>query len=70
MIPQNDYQYIAKPLTPGEVAKMYNVTTRTLKTWTDMHKEKIGKRAAKYFSTLQVIKIFECIGCPTAVVID
>ena len=67
---QSNSQYIMKPSTPGEIADLYDVTTKTLKTWTDKHRQKIGEKAGKYFSTLQVKTIFECLGPPTKIFSD
>jgi uncharacterized protein YjcR len=55
----------AKPLTPGELADMYGVSAKTLRTWLVKHEQKIGQRVAKYFTTRQVKMIYKCIGCPT-----
>ena len=53
-----------EPLTPGELASKYRVTTRTLQTWLEDHRHKIGERISKYFTVLQVKTIYECIGPP------
>ena len=64
---QNEQQLIIKALTPGELADLYEITTKTLKSMVDMHKEKIGKRGSKYFTSLQVKKIYDCLGVPKGV---
>ena len=61
---QNENHWIIKALTPGELAAKYEVTTKTLKTWLDPHREKIGKRFSKYFTPRQVYIIYNCIEPP------
>ncbi len=63
---QNENPPMIKALTPGELAVMYGVSTRTLQTWINMHAQFVGKRCSKYFTSLQVKKIYDCIGLPLA----
>ena len=53
-----------RPLTPGELADLYKVSKKTLRSWLLRHRELIGERVAKYYTTLQVRRIYECIGSP------
>ncbi len=54
-----------KPYTPGELARLYKVSTRTLQTWLKPHVDAIGKRISLYYTALQVKAIFERIGLPS-----
>lgn len=63
---QTENKTIVKPLTPGELALLYGVSIKTLKTWIDNHKAFIGSRVAKYFTSLQVRKIYQCLGTPSS----
>ncbi len=51
-------------LSPGELAKMYIVSLRTLRAWLKPHAAVIGTRTARTYTPLQVEKIFSCIGLP------
>jgi DNA-binding transcriptional MerR regulator len=53
-----------KPYSPGEIAQLYGVTTKTLRTWIQPHLKTIGPRIGRYFSVLQVRLIFEKLGTP------
>ena len=57
-------------MTPGELAALYNVSTKTLKGWTDRHRAFIGERIGKFFSTLQVKKMYTCLGPPKDIFTD
>jgi DNA-binding transcriptional MerR regulator len=52
------------PYTPGELAALYRVSTKTLRTWLEPHLTKLGKRKSKYYTSRQVKIIFECVGEP------
>jgi len=52
------------PHTPGELATMYKVSRKTLRTWLLPHKPKIGKRISMYYTAKQVRMIFEVLGEP------
>lgn len=54
----------AKPCTLKELAGWYGVSTKTLRTWLQPHKEAIGERISRYFTALQVKQIFERLGEP------
>ena len=60
----NKNNQLPKAQTPGELAAKYEVTTKTLKTWLDKHRDKIGERISKYYTPLQVQRIYDCIEPP------
>ena len=64
---QNKQQLIVKALTPGELADLYEITTKTLKSMVDKHIDKVGKRGSKYFTSLQVKKNYDYLGVPKGV---
>jgi uncharacterized protein YjcR len=47
-----------------ELADIYGVSTKTLRTWILRHQDAIGDRMGKYYTTLQVKIIFERLGEP------
>lgn len=53
-----------KPYTITELAALYGMSIKTIKTWLKPHAETIGVRRGRYFTTLQVRIIFEKIGEP------
>lgn len=53
-----------KPCTTKELAGMYGVSTKTLRTWLLPHLEYIGKRISKYYTAKQVRVIFDRLGEP------
>ncbi|HMU46463.1 MAG TPA: MerR family transcriptional regulator [Chitinophagaceae bacterium] len=53
-----------KPFTPGELASMYGVSQKTIRTWLEPHQKLIGRRRSKYYTARQIRIIFECIGEP------
>jgi hypothetical protein len=53
-----------KPYMPKELAKLYDVTPKTLRTWLQPHQDAIGKRNGRYYTILQVQIIFEKLGNP------
>ncbi len=61
---QEQLQQQAKPLTMKELAALYGVSTKTLRTWMVPHKEMIGEKVSRYYTALQVRIIFERLGEP------
>ena len=53
-----------RPYTGKELAGLYGVSTRTLRSWLEPHKDSIGIRTSKVFTVKQVKIIFEKIGEP------
>ena len=53
-----------KPYTMKELAAMYGVSTKTLRTWLQPHQQAFGERKSRYFTALQVQTIFQCLGSP------
>ena len=53
-----------KPYTMKELAALYGVSNKTLKTWLQPHQRRFGERRSRYFTVLQVRIIFECLGPP------
>lgn len=53
-----------KPLSPGELAKEYNVSLYTFNKWLEPHQTSIGERVGLYFTVLQVKIIYEKLGVP------
>lgn len=61
---QNNNKPIVTALMPHEVAALYGVSKKTLSTWLSDYADEIGRRISRYFTTLQVKTIFDCIGPP------
>jgi DNA-binding transcriptional MerR regulator len=57
-------QTVVKPYTVKELAALYGVSPKTLRTWLLPHREAIGERVSRYFTALQVQLIFERLGRP------
>ncbi len=57
-------EQVAKPCTLKELAAMYNVSTKTIRTWLVPHLPYIGTKTGRYYTTLQVRLIFERLGTP------
>ena len=55
---------LIKAYTLGELAALYKISIKTMKTWLRPHSAAIGVRVGRYFTTLQVSIIFEKIGWP------
>lgn len=55
---------LIKPYSIKELAALYGVSTKTLRTWLRPHKEAIGERVSRYYTILQVRIIFEKLGMP------
>ena len=53
-----------KAYTTKELAAMYGISPKTLRTWLTPHKELIGLKMGRYFTALQVRLIFERLGIP------
>lgn len=62
MIQEQTHQ--AKPLTTKELAALYGVSAKTLRTWMSPHKEAIGEKISRYYTALQIRIIFERLGEP------
>lgn len=52
------------PYTPKELASLYGVSVKTLRTWLSPHRKNIGERKSKYYTAKQVRIIFEQLGEP------
>jgi hypothetical protein len=55
---------LVRPYTNKELAALYGVSGKTLRTWLQAHKETIGDRAGRYYTSLQIRTIFHCLGSP------
>lgn len=55
---------LVKPYTVKELAGLYGVSPKTLRTWLLPHKEAIGDRVSRYFTALQIQLIFDRLGLP------
>ena len=53
-----------KPYSTKELAALYGVSPKTLRTWLLPHKEAVGKRVSRYYTSLQIQTIFERLGLP------
>ena len=53
-----------KPYTITELAAMYGVSTKTLRNWMEPHLSVIGQRKGRYYTTLQIRRIYDCLGAP------
>jgi hypothetical protein len=53
-----------RPYMLGELAALYGVSTKTMRTWLLPHQENIGKRVGRIYTTKQVEMIFEKLGIP------
>ena len=47
-----------------ELAALYGMSTKTIRTWLKPYTKEIGERQGRYFTILQVRIIFEKIGMP------
>jgi len=57
-------EQVAKPSTLKELAAMYNVSTKTIRTWLLPHQISIGQKTGRYYTSLQVRIIFDKLGTP------
>ncbi len=53
-----------KPYMLNELAKFYQVSDPTFRSWLKGIADKIGKRHGRYYSVKQVEIIIEELGCP------
>ena len=53
-----------KAYTITELARLYGISLKTLRTWLAPHQDRIGPRRGRYYTVLQVRRIFECLGQP------
>jgi len=53
-----------KAYTPKEIAGLYGVSVKTLRTWLLPHQKLVGERRSKYYTARQVRIIFDCLGEP------
>ncbi|HEX5155043.1 MAG TPA: hypothetical protein VFW07_26550 [Parafilimonas sp.] len=60
----SDAQPLVKAYSISELAALYRISTKTIKTWLKPHAEAIGVRRGRYYTTLQIRIIFEKIGMP------
>lgn len=53
-----------KAYTPKELATLYGVSPKTLRTWLLPHQQDVGEKRSKYYTARQVRIIFERLGEP------
>jgi hypothetical protein len=53
-----------KAYTTKELAALYGISSKTIKTWLQPYTTLIGEKRGRYYTTLQVRTIFEKIGEP------
>ncbi len=53
-----------KAYTPKELASLYGVSIKTLRTWLLPHQKEVGERRSKYYTARQIRIIFERLGEP------
>jgi len=53
-----------RPYTAKELAALYGVSTKTLRTWLLPHQAAVGEKISRYFTALQIRIIFEKLGAP------
>jgi hypothetical protein len=53
-----------KAYTTKELAALYGISSKTIKTWLQPYTQMIGEKRGRYYTTLQVRLIFEKIGLP------
>jgi hypothetical protein len=56
-----------KPYMLNELAKFYQVSDPTLRSWIKGFSDKLGKRVGRYYSAKQVEIIFQELGCPKTI---
>lgn len=54
----------ARPCTIKELAALYSVTPKVIKIWLKPHAPAIGPKSGRYYTLLQVRKIFALLGEP------
>ena len=57
-------QHLVRPYTISELAALYGISTKTIKTWLKPFAAAIGPRLGRYYTILQIQTIFEKIGKP------
>jgi len=55
---------VIRGYTLKELAALYGVSTKCLRTWMQPHNEHIGEKKGRYFTALQVRIIFDRLGLP------
>jgi DNA-binding transcriptional MerR regulator len=53
-----------RPLTTKELAALYGLSTKTLRTWLLPHQTTIGKKVSRYYTALQIKTIYNVLGYP------
>ncbi len=53
-----------KAYSKTEVAKMYGVSTKSLKTWLAPFEKELGKKVGRFYNPKQIAIIFEKLGRP------
>ena len=53
-----------KPYSLTELANIYSITNRTMKSWIVKHNEAIGEKVGRLYNAKQVKIIFEKLGLP------
>ncbi|WP_207515022.1 hypothetical protein [Longitalea luteola] len=56
-----------KPYTPSDLAEIYGTSWKIMNKWLKRLEPHIGERDGRYFTPLQVSKIFEKLGAPAKV---
>jgi transposase len=64
MTKQTTVQIELKPLNHKQLASMYDVTHKTLKSWLNRFKDELGEMTGGRFTIKQVEIIFENLGLP------
>lgn len=59
-----------KPYSLTELANLYQVNFRTMRSWIKPFEHKLGKKIGRYYSVLQVKIIFEHLSVPTRIRLD
>jgi hypothetical protein len=57
-----------KPYSLMELSRIYGVDFRTFKKWLLPFQEIIGERVGRYYTIIQVKKIFEVLGTPDIII--
>ena len=61
---------IVKPYSTKELSFFYGVHSKTFGKWLIPHQQEVGKRIGRFYTALQVKKIFMFIGPPSAMLED
>jgi hypothetical protein len=54
-----------KAMLPSEIADLYGVKPKTLTRWLKDMKSELVRKNSKYYTPLQVLRIFNFLGNPT-----